>query len=160
MEFGSGLVVPGTGISLQNRGKNFSLDPLHDNCLQPGKRTYHTIIPGFLTKNDQPIGSFDITGGFMQPRGHIQIIMNTIDFNLNPQAAFDAPRWQWIKGRTIKIESKFPKYIAESLARRGHDIHTDLDSGGFGRGQIIWKNEDGILMGGTEPRADGIVAAM
>ena len=160
MGFGSGLVVPDTGISLQNRGKNFSLNPLHDNCLQPGKRTYHTIIPGFLTKNNQPIGPFGVMGGFMQPQGHIQIIMNTIDFNLNPQAALDAPRWQWIERKTVKIEPEFPKYIAESLEKRGHDIHRASDSGGFGRGQIIWKNEDGILAGGTEPRADGIVAAL
>jgi len=159
MGFGSGLVVPGTGISLQNRGSNFSLNPLDANCLQPGKRTYHTIIPGFLTKGKEAVGPFGIMGGFMQPQGHVQVIMNTIDFKLNPQAALDAPRWQWIENKKLKVEQSFPKYIAESLARKGHIIEGALDSGGFGRGQIIWRNDKGVLIGATEPRADGVVAA-
>lgn len=159
MGFGSGLVVPGTGISLQNRGSNFSLNPLDVNCLQPGKRTYHTIIPGFLTKGKKTVGPFGVMGGFMQPQGHLQLIMNTVDFKLNPQAALDAPRWEWIEGKKIKIEQSFPKHVAESLARKGHIIQRSLDSGGFGRGQIIWKNDKGVLIGATEPRADGAVAA-
>jgi len=159
MGFGSGLVVPGTGISLQNRGSNFSLNPLDVNCLQPGKRTYHTIIPGFLTKDNEAVGPFGVMGGFMQPQGHVQVIMNTIDFKLNPQAALDAPRWQWMENKKLKVEQFFPEYIAESLARKGHMIEGDLDSGGFGRGQIIWKNDRGVLVGATEPRADGVVAA-
>lgn len=159
MGFGSGLVVPGTGISLQNRGCNFSMDPSHDNCLLPGKRTYHTIIPGFLTKNNEPVGPFGVMGGFMQPQGHLQVIMNIIDFKLNPQAALDAPRWQWVEGKTIKIEQGFPGYIGERLAAIGHDIRIDLDSTGFGRGQIIWKCENGVFCGATESRADGVVAA-
>jgi len=159
MGFGSGLVVPETGITLQNRGSNFSLNPLEINCLEPEKRTYHTIIPGFLTKDNKAVGPFGVMGGFMQPQGHVQVIMNILDFNLNPQAALDAPRWQWIEEKKIKIEQFFPKYIAESLARRGHIIQVDLDSGSFGRGQIIWRDDKGILMGATEPRADGEVAA-
>jgi len=159
MGFGSGLVVPGTGISLQNRGSNFSLNPLDVNCLEPGKRTYHTIIPGFLTKDKNPVGPFGVMGGFMQPQGHIQVIMNAIDFKLNPQSALDAPRWQWIEKKKITIEQSFPKYIAEALSRKGHVIQGALDSGGFGRGQIIWKNNSGVLVGATEPRADGAVAA-
>lgn len=159
MGFGSGLVVPGTGISLQNRGHNFSLDETHDNCLEPGKRTYHTIIPGFLTKGSEAIGPFGVMGGFMQPQGHMQVIMNTVDFGLNPQAALDAPRWQWVKGKTVSIEHSMPHHIVQSLLRKGHQIVVASTSGGFGRGQIIWRDpQTGILVGGTEPRADGQIA--
>ncbi|MDD4362595.1 MAG: gamma-glutamyltransferase family protein [Atribacterota bacterium] len=162
MGFGSGLVVPDTGISLQNRGANFSLDINHYNSLQPGKKTYHTIIPGFLTKENLPIGPFGVMGGFMQPQGHVQIIMNMIDFKLNPQAALDAPRWQWSEGKKIKIEQVFPRYVAEYLERKGHSIEIPMDYrglGGFGRGQIIWKDKNNVLLGATDPRADGAVAA-
>lgn len=157
--FGSGLVVPETGISLHNRGNNFSLNPGHSNFLSPGKRPYHTIIPGFLTKENQAVGPFGVMGGFMQPQGHVQVIMNTIDFALNPQAALDAPRWLWVKNKTVKIEQKFPEHIAQGLASIGHNIEISLDQSLFGRGQIIWRNENGVLAGGSEPRADGTVAA-
>lgn len=158
--FGSGVVVPGTGISLQNRGHNFSLDPEHANALAPGKRTYHTIIPGFLTKDNQAVGPFGVMGGFMQPQGHLQVIMSTIDFHLNPQAALDAPRWQWIKDMTVQVEPSFPNHIAQALARKGHQIQRTLESGGFGRGEIIWRNpKTGVLAAATEPRTDGQVAA-
>ncbi|MEJ6951630.1 gamma-glutamyltransferase family protein [Natronospora cellulosivora (SeqCode)] len=159
MGFGSGLVVPGTGIALQNRGNNFKLDPNHANCLKPGKRSYHTIIPGFLTKDNNPIGPFGVMGGFMQPQGHVQVIMNTIDFQLNPQAALDAPRWQWVKDKEIKVEHNFPGNIAKLLKDKGHDISISLDSGTFGRGQIIWKDsKTGVYYGGTEARTDGSIA--
>lgn len=160
MGFGSGIVIPNTGISLQNRGNNFSLDPTHDNYLEPGKKTYHTIIPGFLTKDNEPIGPFGVMGGFMQPQGHVQVIMNTIDFHLNPQAALDAPRWLWTEGKTVVVEPHFPDHIARALERKGHNIVRNLDEGGFGRGQIIWRNnKTGVLCGATEPRTDGEVAA-
>lgn len=160
MGFGSGVVVPGTGIALQNRGHDFSLDPEHENSLQPGKKTYHTIIPGFLTKDDEAVGPFGVMGGYMQPQGHVQVIMNTIDFHLNPQAALDAPRWQWMEGKKISVEHTFPSHIARALARKGHEIEVALDGGGFGRGQIIWRNpKTGVLMGGTESRTDGAIAA-
>jgi gamma-glutamyltranspeptidase / glutathione hydrolase len=158
MGFGSGVVIPGTGIALQNRGHNFSMDPNHDNCMKPGKKTYHTIIPGFLTKDNKAVGPFGVMGGFMQPQGHVQVIMNAIDFNLNPQSALDAPRWQWMKDKTIEVEHQFPHHIAQALTARGHDIKYAVDSIGFGRGQIIWRNDDGVLVGATEPRADGTVA--
>jgi len=159
MGFGSGLVVPGTGIALQNRGHNFSLDPSHDNALAPGKRTYHTIIPGFLTRDGRPVGPFGVMGGFMQPQGHLQVVMNCVDFGLNPQAALDAPRWQWTEGKTVLVEHGFPSSIADQLARRGHDVKVALDSGSFGRGQIIWRDpETGVLAGATEGRTDGYVA--
>ncbi|GLB61522.1 gamma-glutamyltransferase family protein [Cytobacillus sp. NCCP-133] len=160
MGFGSGLVVPGTGIALQNRGHDFSLDPEHPNALKPGKKTYHTIIPGFLTKDGEAVGPFGVMGGYMQPQGHMQVIMNTVDFHLNPQAALDAPRWQWIEGKKVQVEPNFPNHIAKALARKGHQIEVTLDTGGFGRGQIIWRNsKTGVLMGGTESRTDGSVAA-
>jgi gamma-glutamyltranspeptidase/glutathione hydrolase len=157
MGFGSGLVVPGTGISLQNRGCNFSLDPKHDNRLEPGKRPYHTIIPGFLTQNGEAMGPFGVMGGFMQPQGHVQVIMNTIDFGLNPQAALDAPRWRWLEGRKVRVEPELPQHIVQALVRRGHRMSYSLGGGGFGRGQIIWRDEEGVLAGGTEPRADGAI---
>lgn len=158
MGFGSGLVVPGTGISLQNRGSNFSLDPNHHNALEPGKRTYHTIIPAFLTKDNKPIGPFGVMGGFMQPQGHVQVVMNTIDFGLNPQAALDAPRWRWVKEKYVEVERNFPFHIAEELSRMGHKVNVGLDFGEFGRGQIIWRDSNGVLAGGTEARADGTIA--
>ena len=95
----------------------------------------------------------------MQPQGHVQVAINTIDAKLNPQAALDVPRWQWTGSKTIEVEPHFPTHIAEALARRGHDIKINLDPSGFGRGQIIWRSPDGVLAGGTEPRADGVVAA-
>jgi gamma-glutamyltranspeptidase / glutathione hydrolase len=159
MGFGSGIVVPGTGIALQNRGYDFSLDENHANCLQPGKRTYHTIIPGFLTKDNEAVGPFSIMGGFMQPQGHMQIIMNTIDFGLNPQAALDAPRWQWMKDKLVTVEQTMPNHLIKELAARGHQIQVEYNSGAFGRGQIIWRNpQTGVLVGGTDSRTDGAIA--
>lgn len=160
MGFGSGLVVPGTGISLHNRGHNFSFDPEHDNCLEPGKKPYHTIIPGFLSKGGQAVGPFGVMGGFIQPQGHVMVVMNTVDFHLNPQAALDAPRWQWTEGKTVEIEPLFPEYIAEALVSKGHAIKRGaVGATNFGRGQIIWRDSEGVLAGGTEPRTDGTVAA-
>ncbi|SDY34104.1 gamma-glutamyltranspeptidase / glutathione hydrolase [Evansella caseinilytica] len=159
MGFGSGLVVPGTGIALQNRGHNFSLDESRENALYPGKRTYHTIIPGFLTKGNVPVGPFGVMGGFMQPQGHLQVMMNTIDFGLNPQAALDAPRWQWVKEKQVLLEQAVPHHIALSLSAKGHHIQVTHQSGSFGRGQIIWRDPNtGVLAGGTEARTDGAIA--
>ncbi len=158
MGFGSGLVVPGTGIALHNRGYSFNMKKGHCNCLGPGKKPYHTIIPGFMSKDGRAIGPFGLMGGFMQPQGHVQLVTNTIDFHLNPQDALDAPRWQWIKEKSISIEEKFPTNIALSLMDKGHDLKAEIESGSFGRGQIIWRSENGILCGGTESRADGHIA--
>ncbi|GAA3537327.1 gamma-glutamyltransferase [Zobellella aerophila] len=91
-------MVPGTGISLHNRGLGFSLDSGHPNCLSPGKRPYHTIIPGFLTRQGPAQGPFGVMDAYMQPQGHMRVVMNMVDFGLNPQAALDAPRWQWLGG--------------------------------------------------------------
>ncbi|WP_432357573.1 gamma-glutamyltransferase family protein [Sporosarcina sp. UB5] len=159
MGFGSGIVVPGTGIALQNRGVDFSLDPTHPNVLKPGKRSYNTIIPGFLTKDGQAVGPFGIMGGFMQPQGHFQVVVNTVDYHLNPQATLDAPRWQWMEGNRVHVEPNFPNHLAQALTRLGHQIVPTLDGGPFGRGQIIWRDpETGVLAGGTEARTDGAIA--
>ncbi|WP_434984647.1 gamma-glutamyltransferase family protein [Vreelandella zhaodongensis] len=156
--FGSGMVVPGTGISLQNRGWSFSLDPEHANALAPGKRTYHTIIPGFITKDNQAVGPFGVMGGYMQPQGQLQVVTAMLADHLNPQAALDMPRWKWTKGTTIEVEADFPNHLALALAGRGHHIVKVADSISFGRGQIILRDPDsGVLHGGTEPRTDGAV---
>ena len=159
MGFGSGIVVPGTGIALQNRGNNFSLDHNSENCLAPGKKSYHTIIPGFLSKDGKAIGPFGVMGGFMQPQGQVQVVMNTIDFMMNPQEALDAPRWQWVGDKNIEVEQSFPAWSTESLVRAGHNVKVLPESLTMGRGQIIWRNDEGVLVGATEPRTDGTVAA-
>ena len=158
MGFGSGIVIPGTGIALQNRGANFTLDEDMENCLGPGKKSLHTIIPGFLMKDGKAVGPFGVMGGFMQPQGHVQVIMNTLDFMMNPQETLDAPRWQWVGGKKIQVEKTFPAEIVEELKRRGHEMEVMESSLTFGRGQIIWRDENGVLCGATEPRADGAVA--
>ncbi len=158
--FGSGMVIPGTGIALHNRGACFSSDPEHDNCLEPGKKPYHTIIPGFLTKDGKAFGPFGVMGGFIQPQGHVMVVMNTVDFRLNPQAALDAPRFRWKEGKTVDVEAQFPEHLAKALLRMGHDVKRgEVGDRDFGRGQIIWRNGDGVLAGGSEPRTDGQVAA-
>ena len=157
--FGSGVVVPGTGIALHNRGNNFNLDENSENCIEPNKKPYHTIIPGFLTKDNKPIGPFGVMGGFMQPQGHLQVIMNMIDFKMNPQEALDAPRWQWIGEKKIQVERAFPFALTEELLRRGHEITVLPESTSMGRGQIILRDENGTLVGASEPRTDGFVAA-
>ena len=159
MGFGSGIVIPGTGIALQNRGANFTLDETMENCLGSGKKSLHTIIPGFLMKEGKAVGPFGVMGGFMQPQGHVQVIMNTVDFLMNPQDALNAPRWQWIGGKKIQVEKTFPAGIVEELKKRGHEMEVLESSLSFGRGQIIWRDENDVLCGATEPRADGTVAA-
>ncbi|MGA7730517.1 MAG: gamma-glutamyltransferase [Chloroflexia bacterium] len=160
MGFGSGVVVPDTGIALQNRGANFSLDPTHPNRLHPGKRPYHTIIPGFLTREGQPVGPFGVMGGFMQPQGHLQMVVNTIDYAMNPQASLDAPRWQWTHDKTIEIESDAAPKIAEGLRSMGHEVVTQEPGGGFGRGQIIWRLPSGAYAAASDKRADGYAAGI
>ena len=157
--FGAGVAVPGTGISLQNRGANFSLDEHSDNCLAGGKRSYHTIIPGFLMKDGEAVGPFGVMGAFMQPQGHVLVVVNTVDYHLNPQAALDAPRFQWTGGRHIQLEREVPAHIAQELSHRGHEVEIVNSNLHMGRGQIIWKTANGLYTGGTEPRCDGAVAA-
>ncbi|HPE15478.1 MAG TPA: gamma-glutamyltransferase family protein [Oscillospiraceae bacterium] len=158
MGFGSGIVIPGWGVSLQNRGHDFSLDETAANVLAPGKKCYHTIIPGFLTKDGEALGPFGVMGGYMQPQGHVQVVMNLLDFALGPQQALDAPRWQWIQGNTFQVEDTFPNEIAKQLAARGHTVEVALDNVAFGRGQIILRGGHGTLVGGTESRTDSNIA--
>ncbi len=152
--FGSGVVVPGWGVALQNRGNGFTLEPGHPNRLEPGKRPYHTIIPAFLTRGGQPLGPFGVMGGHMQPQGHIQVAINTIDYGLNPQAALDAPRWR-VEGDNVLVELETPRHVIEGLAARGHPVRVDAEPAGFGRGQAIWRLPSGAYAAGSEPRCDG-----
>ena len=158
-DFGSGIVLPGYGINLNDRGAGFSLDPELDDYLAPRKKPYHTIIPGFLTHEGEAVGPFGVMGAYMQPQGHVQVIMNMVDWLLNPQSALDAPRWQWIAGKEIWLESSVAPEIVEDLRRRGHEVRVLEDDTTFGRGEIIWRDSNGVLAGATEPRADGVVAA-
>jgi gamma-glutamyltranspeptidase / glutathione hydrolase len=155
MGFGSGIVPAGTGIALHNRGFGFTLEPDHPNVLRPGKRPYHTIIPGFLTRQGAPIGPFGVMGGFMQPQGHLQMMVNTLDYGLNPQASLDAPRWRFVSGTQIRLEQQTDPRLVEGLRERGHDIALEPATALFGRGQIIWRLPDGGYVGGSDKRADG-----
>ena len=156
MGFGSGVVVPGTGICLQNRGALFSLNPNHANALAPHKRPYHTIIPAMATKEGKLLMSFGVMGGFMQPQGHVQVMANVVDFGMNPQQALDAPRFCYHEGLKVAVESGVPAQVCANLRTRGHDLVVTGEGIGFGGGQIIMVNaESGALMGGSEPRKDG-----
>lgn len=160
MGFGSGIVIPKTGIALHNRGHNFSIDPNSPNVLAPSKRPYHTIIPGFMKKEGEFIGPFGVMGGFMQPQGHVQVIMNLVDFRLNPQQALDAPRWQWIEHKRVTVEPDFNSRIIKGLLKKGHEVTIDHNLGSFGRGQIIIRDLiKNTYIGGTEKRCDGTIAS-
>ena len=160
MGFGSGIVVPGTGIAMQNRGCGFTLEPGHPNLLAPGKRPYHTIIPGFITQNNTPLSVFGVMGGDMQPQGHVQVILGLIDHALNPQAAIDAPRVRVLKERRVAVESSLDPEVIRDLSNLGHQIDVAAEASGFGGGQIIWRDpETGVFISGSEPRKDGMAAA-
>ncbi len=158
MGFGSGIVIEDYGVSMQNRGADFSLDPKSYNYLCPHKKTYHTIIPGFLTKDGKAVGPFGVMGGYMQPQGHVQVVTNMIDFHMNPQMALDAPRWQWVSGKKFMVEPNFNKAIVEQLIAKGHTIEIATSSVSFGRGQIILKLDNGVLVGACESRTDSNIA--
>ena len=165
MGFGVGIVAKGTGVWLQNRGAGFTLQPGHANCLAPGKRPYHTIIPGLALKSGELWASFGVMGGFMQPQGHFQVISALVDDNLNPQEALNRPRWQIQNGEpggNLLIEEGTPFKTMAGLAERGHRIQPEagLGRGNFGRGQIIrYDAYAGVMHGGSEPRSDGQIAA-
>jgi gamma-glutamyltranspeptidase/glutathione hydrolase len=162
MGFGSGVVVPGYGLSLQNRGFGFNLDPASANVVAPGKRPFHTIIPAFLTRNGQPQMSFGVMGGNMQPQGHLQTLVRMLDYRQQPQAACDAPRWRFNAGLEINVEAAMNKATVEGLAARGHRIDVIDDSyQDFGAGQFIWllgdPSEEGYVIA-SDPRRDGQAA--
>lgn len=159
MGFGSGMVVEGTGICLQNRGHSFSLDPDHPNHLAPRKRPYHTIIPAMvLDAQGRPVYSYGVMGGHMQPQGHVQVLLNMTQFGMDPQRALDAPRVQWMEGRRLLIEPMFGEDCRQELLAMGHDV-APLDAvnmAQFGGGQVIGiDQESGVYCAASEPRKDG-----
>ena len=168
--FGSGIVVPGTGFALQNRGLMFSMDPSHANVYAPGKRPFHTIIPAFVMKDGKPFMSFGVMGGDMQPQGHVQVLTNIIDFGMDVQLAGDAPRWRHYgstepmadedeyltDGGVVMLERGFPDQVVKELAKRGHHVQRAED--GFGGYQAIMRAGNGVYHGASESRKDGHAA--
>jgi gamma-glutamyltranspeptidase/glutathione hydrolase len=157
--FGSGLMVPGTGICLQNRGACFTLEDGHPNALEGDKRPYHTIIPAMALRDGRLWLSFGVMGGFMQPQGHVQVLSNLVDSGMDTQAALDAPRFRVDErgGPSLSIESGFPTETCTELAAMGHDVRMEPAFwSGFGGGQIIAVDAaNGVLQGGSDPRKDG-----
>jgi gamma-glutamyltranspeptidase / glutathione hydrolase len=152
MGFGSGVVVPGTGVSLQNRGHGFTLEAGHPNRVAPGKRPFHTIIPAFLTQSGQPVMSFGVMGGNMQPQGHLQTLVRMLVHRQQPQAACDAPRWKVATGRQIDCEHTAAPALVEGLRGLGHQIVATPDAYmDYGSGQFIARLSDDL--------EDGYVAA-
>jgi gamma-glutamyltranspeptidase/glutathione hydrolase len=166
---GTGLVVPGTGVFLQNRGALFSLDPTHPNALAGGKRPYHTIIPGMLTKDGELFASFGIMGGFMQPQAHLQVLSNLVDLDINPQQALDMPRFRLNAedgkgvgaddpGGEVFMEEGFDAETMAALQKKGHKItfQGGRQRAQFGGGQVIRREPaSGVLIAGSDPRKDG-----
>lgn len=158
--FGSGVVVPGTGISLQNRGAGFSLDPDSPNCVGPNKRPFHTIIPGFLMGPDGPLMSFGVMGGPMQAQGHVQMVLRTQIWGQDPQMAVDAPRWRVTEGLGVACEDTMPKATLDALTAKGHVISLEAPDNafGFGGAQLICTLPGGGYAAGSDPRKDGLAA--
>ncbi|MHC4859731.1 MAG: gamma-glutamyltransferase family protein, partial [Planctomycetota bacterium] len=168
MGTGTGLVVPGTGVSLQNRGAGFTLEEGHPNVLAPGKRPYHTIIPALTTRGGELHSSFGVMGGPMQPQGHLQVLSHLLDRGSSPQEALDEPRWQLAAQRkrrgfpdpegALLVEEGFDAGVVDGLANRGHEVRMvgGFDRVAFGGGQVILRDpETGVLTGGSDPRKDG-----
>jgi gamma-glutamyltranspeptidase/glutathione hydrolase len=156
--FGSGVVVPGTGITLQNRGLGFSLDPRRANHLAGGARPYHTIMPGFVTRDGAPLMSFGVMGGHMQPQGHVQLMLRIFLYGQNPQAACDAPRWHVTEQSSVALEPGFAPTVARELRRRGHRLVEDAPTQLFGGAQVILKVPGGYCAA-SDPRKDGQAVA-
>ena len=155
MGFGSGIVIPGTGIAMQNRGAGFTLAPGHANEVGPNKRPFHTIIPGFVTKAGAPAMSFGVMGGHMQHQGHVQMVTRIFDHHVNPQAASDAPRWHVTPEFGLALEAGFPQSVAQDLAGRGHNVGIVEAEGLFGGAQLIYRMEDGGYCAASDHRKEG-----
>lgn len=157
MGFGSGVVVPGTGVSLQNRGAGFVREHGHPNCVAPGKRPFQTIIPGFLTDlENQPVMSFGVMGGHMQPQGHVQMVTRIADYGQNPQSASDAPRWLVNADGTVSFEAGFAAGVLTELAARGHRIvQPERANFAYGGAQLIWRMKGGQYLAASDHRKDG-----
>ena len=158
MGFGSGVVVPGTGVSLQNRGQGFTLDAAHPNVVGGGKRPFHTIIPGFLCQDGRPRMSFGVMGGNLQPQGHVQTLMRLLRHGQQPQAACDAPRWKVATGRTIDFEPTMAPALVAGLRHLGHEAEATQDPYmDFGSGQFIWRlgDADDGYVAASDSRRDG-----
>ncbi|MEO7009350.1 MAG: gamma-glutamyltransferase family protein, partial [Caldimonas sp.] len=163
MGFGSGIVVPEWGLSMQNRGHGFSLRADSPNLVAPGKRPFQTIIPAFLTKDGLPQMSFGVMGGNMQPQAHMQTLVRMLDYRQQPQTACDAPRWRFNQGLQINVEAAMPEATVRGLVERGHQVDVLNDSyQDFGAGQFIWRLGDPAVEGyvaASDPRRDGHAAA-
>ncbi|HXG69024.1 MAG TPA: gamma-glutamyltransferase family protein [Gemmatimonadaceae bacterium] len=167
MGFGTGVIPPGLGFVLHNRALGFSLDPAHPNVIAPGKRPYHTVMPGLLTRAGGALwGPFGIMGGFMQPQGHVQLVTALVDDVSDPQAALDRPRFcidSGDAGGVVQLEEGVPAQVVELLRSRGHPLEAGIPSFGralFGRGQVILQGADGLLAGGSDRRGDGGVSTV
>lgn len=158
-DFGSAVVVPGTGILLQSRGNAFSLDAGSPNCLAGRRRSFHTVLPGFLCRDGVPVGPFGLVGGPMQPQGHVQLLVGALDYGLNPQECLDAPRFQWLGGRRVLADPGAPAPLLRALEGLGHEISVPDGGDAMGRGAILWHAGAGALVGAADPRGDGAVAA-
>jgi gamma-glutamyltranspeptidase/glutathione hydrolase len=159
MGIGSGLVAPGTGIKLQNRGHLFSLDPEHPNCYAPKKLPFHTIIPGVLYKNEKLLGVFGIMGGAHQAQAHAQVVSNLIDYEMSPQEAIDYPRFNHDhKTNVVSLEMGVSLLIEGELRKRGHRVEHNDPSGYFGGGQAILRLNEDTWIGGSDHRKDGQAA--
>ncbi|MFW2589392.1 gamma-glutamyltransferase family protein [Sagittula sp. SSi028] len=158
--FGSGVVVPGTGVSLQNRGAGFNTTPGHANCVAGGKRPFHTIIPGFAMKNGAPLMAFGMMGGPIQAQGHVQLLLRTQLWDQDVQTAADAPRWRMIDGLDVACEPAIAPEVLDGLRALGHRITVESPDNafGFGGAQLVHRLPDGGYAAGSDPRKDGQAA--
>ena len=158
MGFGSGIVVHDTGIAMQNRGAGFVLDPNHPNVVAGSKRPYHTIIPGFVTRNGEPLMAFGVMGGHMQHQGHVQMVTRIFDYQQNPQTASDAPRWHVTPDYEIVLEEGFDPAAAIGLKSLGHRVSSSNNQNLFGGAQLVLRQPDGSYCAASDHRKEGLAA--